>query len=291
MLQDSFAIYASNKCEIDAHINVWTNMKSVHYIDIGLRIYKKENFDTISVYVPYSISQSDIFDLSEILKDETVMRGIFNQKCSITTSSIENYYDVKFSDYCMRVISISTCLNGIDIIENGTIITFAISQWSENNIAYIRFRLPYRSLSYYLENKKHKYIEALESPIMKENYLYNFKLNENRTLPKEVLKVTNNLVIIKTIKFFLCMPDKCSINSEKIHKIRIVESKIFEKYIPDKQFDKNLIAYQWRYGKSVKYTLSTFFERKYINWISVIFYSLAIILLNIISSFLFQMIT
>ncbi len=290
MLQDSFAIYASDKCEIDVHINVWTDMKSVNYIDMGFLIYKKGNFNTLNIYIPYHISQSDILDLSEILKDETVMRGIFNQKCSITISSIESYYNVKLNDYCMRVISINSCLNSIDKIENGTIITLAISQWSENNIAYIRFRLPYKSLSYYLLNKKHIYIEALESPIMKEKFLYNFKLNESRTLPKEVLKVTNNLVVIKTIEFFLCMPDKCSIRSEKIHKIRIIESEIFKPYMPDKKFEKNSITYQWSYDKNVRYTLSTFFERKYINWVSVIFYLVAIILLNVISNFLFQMI-
>lgn len=77
MFQDSFAIYASNKCEIDMHINVWTNMRNANYIDVGLRIRKKENFNTISIYVPYRILQSDIFDPDEILKSRTAMRGIF----------------------------------------------------------------------------------------------------------------------------------------------------------------------------------------------------------------------
>lgn len=291
MLQDSFAIYASDKCEIDVHINVWTNMKNINYIDIGLCIYKKKNFNVFNIYIPYHISQSDIFDLSEILKDETVMRGIFNQKCSITISSVDSYYNVKLDGYSMRVISLNTCLNSVNKIENGTIITFAISQWSEDNIAYIRFRLPYKSLSYYLANKKHVYIEALESPIMKEKFIYNFKINESRTLPKEVLKSMDNLVVIKTINFFICMTDKSSINSEKVHKTRIIESEIFKSYIPDKQFLKNSITYQWCYGKNVRYTLSAFLERKYINWISVIFYSVAIVLLNIISNFFFKIIT
>jgi len=118
------------------HINVWTNMKNANYIDVGLRIYKKENFNTISLYVPYRILQSDILDLSEILKSETVMRGIFNQKCSITVSSAESYYDVKFADYCMRVLSINSCTNSISNVGDGTVITLCILQWSEDNIAY-----------------------------------------------------------------------------------------------------------------------------------------------------------
>ena len=291
MLQDSFAIYASDKCEIDVHINVWTNMKSTNYIDIGLRIYKKENFNTISIYVPYCISQNDICDLSEILKSETVMRGIFNQKCFITISSDENYYDVQLTDYNMRIVPIRSCVSNIANSENGTVISFAISQWSIDNIAYIRFRLPYKSLTDYLSARKPIYIEALESPIMKESYLYNFKLNESRTLPQEVLKYVNSLVVIKTTNFFLCMPDKCSISPENAHKTRIIENKIFKPYIPDKQFEKNSIAYQWCYSKTKRYTLSAFFEQKYINWVSVIFYSVAVIILNIISNFLFQFIT
>lgn len=147
MLQDSFAIYASNNCEIKMHINVWTNMEKDSYIDIGLVIYKKETFDTVSIYVPYQITSSDIFDLSQIIKEEPVMRGLFNKKCSITTSSIEDVYDVKFEDYCMKVIPKEMCLEGITKIEEGTLITLKVSQWSENNIAYIRFRLPYKSLS------------------------------------------------------------------------------------------------------------------------------------------------
>lgn len=290
MFQDSFAIYASNKCEIDMHINVWTNMRNANYIDVGLCIRKKENFNTISIYVPYRILQSDIFDLSEILKSETVMRGIFNQKCYIIISSTESYYDVKFADHCMRVSPIDSCINSISDVGDGTVITLCISQWSEDNIAYIRFRLPFKSLSHYLSSKKHIYIEALESPIMREKYPYNFKLNEARTLPKEVLKTIDNLVVIKTINFFLCVPDKCSVSSDKVHKTRIIESEIFKLYVPDKRLEKNSITYQWKYGKCVKYTLSTFLERKYINWVSVIFYSLAVILLNLISNFLFQMI-
>ena len=289
MLQDSFAIYASDTCEIDTHINVWTNMKSANYIDMGLRIYRKEKFSTISVYIPYHISESDIFDLSEIMKNETVMRGIFNQKCSLTISSEESYYDVELTNCRMRVIPVQSCKPTTATNGNGTIITFTISQWSDDNIAYIRFRLPYTALSDYLSTRKPIYIEALESPIMKESYLYNFKLNESRTLPQTVLKSMNSLVGIKSIHFFLCMPDKCSIRSENSYKTRIIENEVFESYIPDKQFEKNSIAYQWYDCGMTKYTLSTFFERKYVNWISVIFYSLAVIILNIISNYLFQL--
>lgn len=288
MLQDSFAIYSSNKCEIDTHINIWTDMEKNNYIDIGLRIYKKDSFETISIYFPYYITQSEIFDLSEILKNETIMRGIFNQKCSITVSSVESYYDVSFESYTMRVIPISLCIDSVNALENGTIITFCISQWSNDNIAYVRFRLPYKSLFHYLSAKKHMYLDALESPIMKEKYLYNFKLNESRTLPKDVLKQIGNLAVIKTIKFFLCVPDRCSVGTDGVYKTRIIESSIFKQYIPSKQFEKNSITYQWNYGKSLRYTLSTFFERKYINWVSIIFYSFAIILLNIISNLIFK---
>lgn len=291
MIQDSFAIYTSDKCELDVHINVWTNLKDANYIDIGLRIYKKDNFNTIGVYIPYHISQNDVFDLSDVLKNETVMRGIFNQKCSITISSIESYYDVQLTDHSMRVISIGSCINNVTNIENGTVISFVISQWSEDNIAYIRFRLPYKSLSDHLSAKKPIYIEALESPIMKESYPYNFKLNESRTLPREVLKSIDSSMSIKTINFFLCMPDKCSISPENAHKIRIIENEVFKSYIPCKQFEKNSIAYQWCYSKIKRYTISTFFEQKYINWVSVIFYSSAVIMLNIISNFLFQFIS
>ena len=291
MLQDSFAIYASDECEIDVHINVWTNMNNANYIDVGLRINKKENFNKISIYVPYNISQNDICDLSGVLKSETVMRGIFNQKCSITISSDESYYDVQLTDYSMRIVPTKLCINDIANIENGTIISFAISEWSADNIAYIRFRLPYKSLSDYLSTKRPIYIEALESPIMKESYPYNFKLNESRTLPQEILKFVNSLAVIKTINFFLCMPDKCSISPGSAHKTRIIENKIFKPYIPDKQFEKNSIAYQWCYSKAKRYTLSTFFEQKYINWVSVIFYSSVVIILNVISNFLFQLIT
>lgn len=239
MLQDSFSIYENSKCEIDVHINVWTDMRKIDFIDIRLRIFKKELFDKIYIYIPYTISQCDIIDLSENLKSETVIRGILNQKCSMTI---------------------------------------------------IRFRLPYKSLSEYFSAKKHMYIEALESPIMREKYLYNFKINENRTLPKEVLP-TNNLVTIKTISFFICMPDKYIVTNDKIHKIRIIENKIFDNYIPNKQFGKKSITYQWNYHKSVQFTLSAFLERKYINWVIIAFYSSAIIILTIISNFIFKFIS
>lgn len=290
MIQDGFAIYTPDKCEIDVHINVWTNLKNANYIDIGLRIYKKDNFDTISVYIPYHISQNEVFDLSDVLKGETVMRGIFNQKCSITISSIESYYDVQLTDHSLRIIPIGSCIKNVTNIENGTIISFAISQWSVDNIAYIRFRLPYKSLSDHLSAKKPIYIEALESPIMKESYPYNFKLNESRTLPREVLKFIGDPMTIKTINFFLCMPDKCSISPENAHKTRIIENEVFKPYVPCKQFEKSSIAYQWRYRKTKKYTLSIFLRKKYINWVSVIFYASAVIILNIISNFFFQFI-
>ena len=93
MLQDSFAIYASDKCEIDVHINVWTNMKSANYIDIGLRIYKKENFNTISIYVPYCISQNDICDLSEIFCKNP--QNLVEQRITphFLTADHPNYYE------------------------------------------------------------------------------------------------------------------------------------------------------------------------------------------------------
>lgn len=288
MLQDSFAVYASAICELDLHVNIWTNLKASNYIDIGLRIYKKESFGTLSVYIPYNITENDIIDLSEILKDETTMRGIFNQDFSITITSADHYYDVKLSDCSMRVFPVSACLTDVNEMGAGTILTFCISQWSNSSIAYLRFRLPYKSLSQDLSAKKHIYVEALESPIMKEKILYNFKVNESRTLPKDVLKEVNESVTIKCVNIFICVPDNCSVGTDTVYKTRIIEDGVFKGYVPDKLFEKDTDIYQWNYGKKTQYTLSTFFERRYINWISIMFYATAIVLLNLISSYFFQ---
>lgn len=285
MLQDSFAVYTSDKCDLDVHINIWTNMYDINYIDIGFRIYKEDSFDWLSIYLPYPITKSDIFDLSENLKDEKTMRGIFNKNCSITISSTNNAYDVKFDEYCMKVIPAEKY--NLEMIGSGTILTFPIFEWSDDNISYIRFRLPYKSLSHYLLHKKHRYLEALESPIMKDRLLYNFKLNEKRTLPKDLLAKSINLATVKSIKIFVCVPEKYQVGTDNIYKARIVENNVFEKYIPDKLFEKNSVVYQWNYGNSKRYTLSTFFERKYINWLSILVYSSAIIVLNIISNMIF----
>lgn len=295
MLQNSFAVYTSKKYELDLHINVWTDMKKTHYIDIGCRIYKNllsatPNIDDFNIYIPYKFDKQDIVDLSKILKNETNLKSIFNQKCSMTIFNNKDYYDIKFADTTMRFFSINLCIKKITEINQGIIINFHIPEWGNNDTVYIRFRLPYKSLLISLLHKKHWYFEALSSPIIQEKHLYNFKINEFRTLPKQVSQNINNNFIIKTVKFFICIPDRCSIESDNIYKTRILEKDFFKTYIPIQYKKLSFHTYQWNKENKNSYIFSDFIIEKKVNFWSIVFYTLTIVLINIISNICFKFI-
>ena len=79
VFNDGFAIWfdgTSQSFEFDVHINEWINEKS-NFIDIGLRIYNTNQISKGYIYVPFSLSNNDIVDLSHHLSSEKIARGLF----------------------------------------------------------------------------------------------------------------------------------------------------------------------------------------------------------------------
>ena len=292
MLQDSFAIYSSGKCELDVHINIWTDLCCCNYIDFGVRIKRVESFEGISLFIPYAVKERDFSDLIETIKTEELIRGIFNQTCELHIKSTETSYDVELNNVDMKMVPLNALKLSLDSTGGGTVASFSIKSWSKDNIAYIRFRLPYVSLSEYLSQRGHVYLGALESPIINDSYPYNLKINEKRSLPGEILIKLDGSASINSIKIFICLPEKCSIQIDNnIYKVRMIERTVFKKYIPESLIKTNSVSYQWNYPAMDYYTFSTFFERKYINWLSVSVYSVIIIALNLLSNVIYNMIT
>lgn len=292
MLEDSFAIYASHKCDVHIHINIWTDLKYNNYIDLGFLVTKKRDFKTISVYIPYHFVDKEMQDLSEVLKTSQVMTAIFNQPCDITSSNIKLSYDVQFQNLIVKFLPLESCLYKVEKVADGTLLTFHISQWSKDNACYFRFRLPYKSLSDHLQAQKHTYLHSIESPIMNEEYIYNFKLNESRTLPEEILQNINDHATLTKINFFICVPQKCDVKNDKVYKIRIVEQNKFKTYMPQEFTKKSLVTYEWKQDKkSIKATFSAFLKRKCINFQSILLYMLIIITINTVCNLFFYYIS
>lgn len=294
MLSDSFAVFSNQKTEMDLHINVWTDLKKINYIDFGIRVHSPLRGCVISVYTPYLLQKKNIQDLSGHFVEETLARGMFNKFCKIQTTTGNDDVDISFSEDSIESTETTTIVSlnkriEVSNISNGSQIDVLLDIPETSKKGYIIMRIPYVSLQKHVQNHKFRYIDSIESPIMKERYDFNLRINEARTLPKEVIeKISKSHFPVQ--RFFINVPATIDVAVEGLHKERMIEKNIFKDYFPSKIFLKPAISYQWTKHNEAKATCFTHFHMKKINWISVTAYLVVILLLNLLSNFVYNII-
>lgn len=295
---DGFAIWLTgnnNEHDFDVHINEWIIPKDKNYIDIGIRLYDITQINSCSIFIPYLVSNNDITDLGYTLSNEKIARGIFNANCSIKTSSTSSIIEINYNERNENIICLNAISPIIQSINNGTLINLPftpILPMLTSNEAYIRFRIPHKTLDAFFQLKHHSYKFQFESPIATERYNYVIKINEVRSLPLEIRSMFHESnQNLKKVIVTLSANENYIVDDSTCYKMRHLESDLYENYVPSNFSCEKVIVYQWLVSNKKHYNFNIKIDYSNIMWDSLLIYALLLTLFSFMGNFLWKLLT
>lgn len=295
---EGFAIWINGKDDeycSDIHINEWINPNFQNYIDFGIRILEFNHIDTLNIYVPFLIDRTEVEDLSEKLSQEDVARGIFNTTCTITSSSSRSITEIKYNNRKENILIFDEQDISVQKTQTDSIITFQLQKFLgciTSRELYIRIRIPHKSLDSLFSNRKLNYKFLFESPNITNIYEYVIRINEMRSLPKNIIHIDMiGKQNIKKIIISMSLNYIYEIDRESCYKIRKLEKELYKNYVPTDFSCDDIATYQWLIENKTRYNFNFKFYYTKLDKKSLCIYALIVIILSCSGSALFELIS
>lgn len=253
---DGWAVWNDGDEKSTVYFNEWINPSGKNYVDVGIRIYGAQNASEVNVYIPFDVTLDEIEDLSPKLTDETILRGIFNNRCRVNDFGEKGLFEVTYGRHVLNIIRFTEISFNVSKLSVGvklTINLLEIQQKITGKELYVIFRVPHKSMDRIFEKKKEmqssvsKIHEAITSPMVTEKYGYAIRINEARLLPPEISNIeTLHQQNLRKALVSISIDENYELNDFSCYKIRHLESRLYDGYAPH-GFDCNLsINYQWK---------------------------------------------
>lgn len=331
-MYNSFAIWHKKRdgegeiSTAELHFNLWqfSSQKNINrwhfgnhngfqdFLDIGIKIDKISNLESVYLFVPCELKKYDVRDLGKtITKNTKLLTAIFNEVSTVGTENaklvqvklrkqgdecLEECFSVYIIDESNN-INVELCKEGEDGEEKivGTIIIIKTSyiKLDDSQPVYLRIRIKFSSQG--ISNKIiHQYVPKdfwLQSSTVKQQFV-DFRLNEKRNLPKTIQEMcVDNFLKIKKVHFFLMreFADEPIMSDPVNSGYRVLESDTWSEYVcqePNIQLN-HMIAYHWKLSHNGdkeesyvnSFTLSTKFSFQESSiWKILIFLVLSLVL-------------
>lgn len=291
---DSIAVYLekNSTARLSVNINVWTDCKKNNYIDIGLHLNNHKKPEKCYLYLPYKISNRDIQDLYDFYKRESVAKGLQNNVINIvrygTVTVINGNALLPLNEDMLTIQDIK----GVNSNDDGCSISLIIAPSSGSSKSVTAFRIPDRAIPNAINEYGgfERYTDSIQSPIISVVFPYELRINDIRSLPIEIVRLANHQTI-ETLNVFINAPKNVSILDTGCKRVRIIERNVFGEFLPSKSFELYGRSYQW-FRKRIKNSIvSTEISFSRTNMISMLLYSLIIVLLNLLSNFIYSFIS
>lgn len=301
---EGFAFWIESKDNIrkslDIHINEWFSPKKQSYLDIGLRVYYANNINKIGIFIPFYIKQDEITDLYDLMCNSNISRIIFNSDCEVTNSTTKSISEIKYNSRHeslveLNFLSIDTKYIRLNSNEttSGTVIYFYIDKVQyefQVDELYIRFRIPHKSIEKLFYSKSNLFT-YLTSPERSCEYNYVLRVNEVRTLNKEIRTLlNNNKTKINKVIVSASISQKFDICDDRCYRIRALENFLCENYLPDDFYTDNTLSYQWIPSGKEHFYINIKIRKNSISIMSVLGYLIIAILLSMFCSAIWDII-
>ncbi len=277
---------------IEAHFNLWM-VGTERFLDIGLKLEPNRE---VELYLPWE--DAVLEDLYEKMKQSDVLNAIFNQHLAVATSTNFSWITVTCGAERFDVMEADCKYSNVKLkntADNSTCTKITIKpKYTSNLVAYVRLRA--KSFPSDVFDEEHSATGAFLSPHRETIEAIDFRVNEIRTVqPAEFGKGTFKTPEIKKLHFFLLKSFQVTnlLSSPQYDRCRELEDKAWEKYLPTlNKKNGGTLAYHWKKsninaGEHFS-VLATFGEKKTSWWI-VLLYVGVIILLNLLSSSLYDL--
>jgi hypothetical protein len=290
---DGWAIWIDGEDTSTVYINDWLNPKGKSYVDLAVRIRGVKQSKALHVYVPFSVSQEEIQDISLLFNDTNILQATFSATCIVEYKKNEHTSEVAYNGKTVDIVHVSTLGLQIADLSRGTHIVIDLDKlqpYLDNDEAYFIWRMPHKSLDEIFKkrvdmgNAMSRLKDLITTPVISEKYGYSIRINESRLLPDEITRIgAFHRQKLKKACVMISINESYEINDAGCYRIRRLEEDLYKVYLPDDYKREDVITYQWNQNRD--YNLKghfNFYYNIYKNSISKGSMFLYLVLLTII---------
>lgn len=265
---------AGGSLTAELHTNYWKiplkHGKYERFVDLGIYINDvARDVSTISFYLPFKITKSDISDLGNKLKDSNLLCTLFNGEYSIQNiANSPSYYSVKSrnddhrtfwlyilgdNNFEIKEVSPIGCLVNVKILSLPKIdvgIRPADNEKPKKRNLYFRFRIRNipNNCFFYEESISNDFLQSAFS----KTEMIDFRVNEIREIdPKALEYITKdkNFVMFNKIHFYFVgsSEEEQIVGASDYNDCRILNQEKWNPYIDESVTTRHLMAYHWKW--------------------------------------------
>lgn len=256
---DGWAIWIDGDDTTTIYLNEWLNPKGKSYVDMGIRIRGVKATRQLNVYIPFPVSEKEIEDISPMLREADILRGIFSSTCIIDYKKNAVTSEIAYNGRTIDLIHVSEAGFTLQPLADGSLMKVDLEKihaYLDNDESYLLFRLPHKSLDEIFKPRVdvgsilERLRDLITSPVISEQYGYSIRINEGRLLPSEINRIgTFHRQKLKKAVVTISMNEIYELNDSNCYRIRRLEEKLYQNYVPTGFDCEDAITYQWNQSR------------------------------------------
>jgi hypothetical protein len=256
---DGWAVWIDGEDTSTIHINDWLNPKGKSFVDIAIHTRGIKSCKSLNVYVPFSVSNEEIEDVSLSFADTKILQAIFSAACIVDYKKNQHTSEIAYNGKTVDIVHISTTSFQAEQLPNGTLLRMdllALQPYLDNDEAYLIWRMPHKSLDAIFKpnvgvgNAMERLRDLITTPVVSEKYGYSIRINESRLLPEEITRVGMfHRQKLKKAAITISVDEDYEMNDASCFRIRRLEENLYKAYLPADYRMENVITYQWNQSR------------------------------------------
>ena len=256
---DGWAIWIDGEDTSTIHINDWLNPKGKSYVDIAIHIRGIKLCKSLNVYVPFSVLNDEIEDVSLAFGDTKILQAIFSAACIVDYKKNPHTSEIAYNGKTVDIVHISTVNFNTEVLSNGTLIRVDLQELQphlDNDEAYFIWRMPHKSLDAIFKpyvdvgNVMERIRDLITTPVVSEKYGYSIRINESRLLPEEITRIGMfHRQKLNKAAITISIDENYELNDAGCYRIRRLEENLYKVYLPSDYQTEDVITYQWNQNR------------------------------------------
>ena len=256
---DGWAVWIDGDDTSTVYLNDWLSPRGKSYVDIAIRIRGIKSSRALYVYVPFSVSQNEIEDVSLLFHDTRILQATFSAACIVDYKKNEHTSEIAYNGKTVDIVHISSIGYRAEPLADGTLISAdlaALQPYLDNDEGYFIWRMPHKSLDEIfrsrvdVKNALVRLRDSLTTPVVSEKYGYSIRINESRLLPEEITRIgAFHRQKLKKAVVTISIDENYELNDSGCYRIHRLEENLYRGYLPSEYKREGTITYEWNQNR------------------------------------------
>ena len=256
---DGWAVWVDGDDTSTVYINDWINPKGKSYVDVAIRIRGVKLSKFLHVYVPFAVLTEEIEDVSLLFSDTKILQATFSAVCIIDYKKNAYTSEIAYNGKTVDIVHISTLEYELVSLPEGMLLNIDLEKlqpFLANDEAYFIWRMPHKTLDNIFKprvnvgNVLDRLRDLITTPVVSEKYGYSIRINEARLLPEEITRIgAFHRQKLQKAAIVLFIDESYELNDGGCYRIRRLEEKLYQNYLPKDYQSEDVITYQWNQNR------------------------------------------